>query len=98
MIEKALEAGIIVGVMGAIIGIIITISSKIFFVKEDERILIIHDLLPSFNCGSCGTAGCMDFAKSLINKENTIIKCRPCKRERREEIELKLLELGIKKE
>ncbi len=93
MIVEILTAGIIVGIMGLLIGVVIAVSSKIFKVEVDGRIDIIYKMLPSFNCGSCGTAGCMAFAETLIKGENTIDKCRPCKPESEEKIIKKLNEM-----
>ncbi len=96
----AIEAGLIVGIIGVVIGIILAISSKIFFVKEDNRIEIIYEMLPHFNWGACGTAGCKAFAASLVSGENTIDKCKPSKPDVKDAINFKLesLKSNIKKD
>lgn len=90
-----LNSLIIVGLIGAIMGLFIAISSKVFYVEQDTRVEDIYELLPHFNCGACGTPGCMPMAELLVNGEISIQKCRPAKPEQREAINDKLNELGI---
>ncbi|MGN0583192.1 MAG: (Fe-S)-binding protein, partial [Oscillospiraceae bacterium] len=44
--------------IGLLAGILLTVASKIFEVKTDERIEKIAEALPQANCGACGYAGC----------------------------------------
>ncbi len=46
-------------------GVILTVSSRLFAVKEDEKALAIRDCLPGANCGACGYSGCDGYAKAL---------------------------------
>lgn len=48
-----------------ICGIVLTITNKLFGVKEDEKAIKIRECLPSVNCGACGYAGCDSYAKAL---------------------------------
>ena len=48
---------IIFAVIGVIAGILLTVASKFFEVKVDERIDNISEALPQANCGACGFAG-----------------------------------------
>lgn len=84
------------GAVGALVGIVIAICSKIFHVKVDERIEIIYEMLPHFNCGSCGTPGCMAFAGELVNNNADVNRCKPSKPEGKEAILEKLKELGAR--
>ena len=51
--------------IGAVCALLLTLASVFFAVKEDERAMQIKDCLPGVNCGSCGFAGCEDYAKAL---------------------------------
>ena len=46
-------------------GVILTVSSRLFAVKEDEKFGKIRDCLPGANCGACGYSGCDGYAKAL---------------------------------
>ncbi|NLC97158.1 MAG: electron transporter RnfB [Erysipelotrichaceae bacterium] len=70
-------------IVGAILGAILGISSKIFYVKEDSRVEDVTALLPGYNCGGCGYPGCSGFAAALVNKEADVILCKPSKPEQR---------------
>ena len=84
---------LIMGIIGGTLGLLIAIVNKVFFVKDDERVTIIYDLLPHYDCGACGTPGCMAMAGELVDGNITIDKCRPAKPEQKEIINQKLIEL-----
>lgn len=46
-------------------GVVLTVSSRLFAVKEDEKFIAIRDCLPGANCGACGYSGCDGYAKAL---------------------------------
>ena len=56
-------------VLGLLLAAILAVANKRLFVYEDPRIDDVEDLLPSANCGSCGTAGCRAFAEQLVKGE-----------------------------
>ncbi len=56
---------LIIGGMGLIFGVLLGVASKVFAVKEDERIPKIMEVLPGANCGGCGFAGCSAYAAAL---------------------------------
>lgn len=68
---------LILGVCGAIAGILLTVASKIFHVEVDERIEKISEALPQANCGACGYAGCADYAAAIVNNGAATNLCRP---------------------
>lgn len=71
---------LILGALGAVFGVILAISSKIFYVKTDTRIEDVKKLLPNYNCGACGFAGCSGFAEAIVKGEaNDLTKCKPGK-------------------
>lgn len=60
---------IIIGGMGLLFGALLTIASKKFYVKVDERVPKITDVLPGANCGGCGYAGCSAYAEAIVRGE-----------------------------
>jgi electron transport complex protein RnfB len=78
MENTALIAILSVGVLGAVLGVVIGMVAKVFSVDVDERIEGVEDLLPSANCGGCGYAGCMDFAKAVVGESATPDQCPVC--------------------
>ncbi len=63
--------------MGLISGVLLTVASKVFEVKVDERIEKISETLPQANCGACGYAGCADYATAIIEKNAPANLCKP---------------------
>ena len=45
-------------VLGAILGLGLGIADRFLSVEVDERIEKVSSMLPNYNCGSCGYAGC----------------------------------------
>lgn len=68
---------LILGACGILAGILLTVASKIFYVKIDERIQKIGESLPQANCGACGYAGCADYADAIVNNNAPTNLCRP---------------------
>lgn len=67
---------------GAILGCVLAIADKLFYVKADERVEAVTAMLPGYNCGGCGFAGCSGMAAALVNKEvDTVALCKPSKPE-----------------
>jgi len=56
--------------IGAVCALVLCIASKFMYVKIDERIVKIEELLPGANCGACGYPGCSGYAKALIADSN----------------------------
>lgn len=63
------------GVIGALSGVLLTVASKVFEVKTDERLELIQEALPQVNCGACGFSGCNDYADAVLAGE----ECNLCK-------------------
>jgi len=53
--------------IGALCGIILSLSSKVFYVYEDPRIAQVENNLAGANCGGCGYAGCSSAAEAVVN-------------------------------
>ncbi len=86
---------LIIGGSGIVIGILLGIASKYLVVKKDERVETIYEMLPHFNCGSCGYPGCQGMAEGLVKSEAVVTQCKPSKPDQRDAIVEKLKELGI---
>jgi electron transport complex protein RnfB len=65
--------------LGSVLGLVLAIGNKVFFVKEDERTAKVIDLLPGYNCGACGYPGCSGLAAALVSGEVTQVICKPAK-------------------
>ncbi len=72
-----LQAVIWVGIIGVVLGLAIGIFNILFEVKEDPLVVAVYDLLPHFNCGACGTPGCLANAKEIVNNNQPLTSCKP---------------------
>lgn len=77
----------IIGLIGAVLGIVLSVADKVFEVQVDPRIAGVYELLPHYNCGACGYPGCQAFADGLVAQEfNRVSKCRPANTNQRQSI------------
>ena len=67
---------IIFAVLGVAAGVLLTVASKVFAVKTDERLDELNEALPQINCGACGYSGCADYATAVLNGAPTNM-CKP---------------------
>jgi len=75
-----LWAVLILAGLGLILGLGLAIAAVVFAIKEDKRIKEVEALLPNYNCGACGYAGCNAMAEAIVKgKEDTLSKCKPGK-------------------
>ena len=81
-----IKAIIMMLVVGAVLGIVLGISAKVFYVKPDTRVEENTKMLPGYNCGGCGYPGCAGMAEALVNKESEVTSCKPSKPEAKEAI------------
>ncbi|MEW6558303.1 MAG: RnfABCDGE type electron transport complex subunit B [Elusimicrobiota bacterium] len=56
----------VLGLLGLVLGVGLGIASKKFAVKSDPRIEMVLNFLPGANCGACGFAGCLGYAKAIV--------------------------------
>ena len=64
--------------IAVVCGVILTVSSRLFAVKEDEKFIKVRDCLPGANCGACGYSGCDGYAKALsVGKTDVTNACVP---------------------
>ena len=59
------------------LGLIIAIFGRVFEVKSDPRVEKIIEVLPAYNCGSCGYPGCSQYADAIVEKDEAVNKCTP---------------------
>ncbi len=43
-------------------------------------------MLPNYNCGGCGYAGCSGLAEAMVTGEANQFLCKPCKADKKAEI------------
>jgi Na+-translocating ferredoxin:NAD+ oxidoreductase subunit B len=71
---------IVLGLLGILLGIVLSLANQYLTVEEDPRIDDIERLLPNYNCGACGTPGCRAFATGIVNGEvKNVSRCKPGK-------------------
>lgn len=70
------QAILIFAALGLFAGILLTVCSKVFAVKTDERVDKIIEILPGANCGACGYSGCADYANAIVNNGAECSLCR----------------------
>ena len=86
MIE-ILWAVAILTVLGFLLGLGLSIASKVLYVEVDTRVEDVTAMLPNANCGGCGYPGCAGLAEALVEgKVKKVSTCRPSKPEARQAI------------
>lgn len=68
---------IVVGVIGLIGGLGLSVASVLMEVKSDEKVAELRALLPGANCGACGYTGCDGYAEALAKGEAKPGLCAP---------------------
>ena len=72
-----LFAVIVLGVLGAVFGLVLAVASKIFEVKKDPREEAILSHLAGANCGGCGYPGCGGCAAAILAGDAPVTACAP---------------------
>lgn len=70
-----LYAVLIVGGVGLVIGIVLSIAGKFLAVEVDEKEIAIREALPGNNCGGCGYPGCDGLASAIAKGESDPAAC-----------------------
>jgi len=65
----------ILGGLGLVFGLILSIASKVFYVETDPRLDQLNACLPGANCGGCGYPGCSGYAEAVFKGEAEIGLC-----------------------
>ncbi len=63
------------GVVGAVIGVVLSLASKVFYVYVDPKIEAVEDALPGANCGGCGYPGCGANAEAIVQGKSSPSSC-----------------------
>ncbi len=69
---------LVMGALGVIFGVVLSIADKKFAVEVDGRAAAIREALAGANCGACGYAGCDAFAAAVVRGEAPMRGCMPC--------------------
>lgn len=75
MIKGILVATLLVGAIGAFIGVFLGIAGIAFKVKVDPKEEAVLGKLPGNNCGGCGFAGCSGLAAAIAKGEAPVNAC-----------------------
>lgn len=70
-----LIATLVVGGVGLVVGIFLSVASKVFAVPVDEKEAAINEALPGANCGGCGYSGCAACAAAMARGEAAVNAC-----------------------
>ena len=76
-IMNVVFAIVVLGVLGAVFGLILAVASKVFEVKKDPREEAILGCLAGANCGGCGFPGCAGLAAAIVAGEAPVNGCAP---------------------
>lgn len=71
-----INAVLALAALGLLAGVGLGIAARIFAVKVDPRVEKLEAVLPAYNCGACGYAGCSDYAKAITGGQK-INLCAP---------------------
>jgi len=77
---------VLLSVTGFICAALITVVSKVMFVKVDIRVEKLRKCLPGANCGACGYSSCDSYAEALVKGEAASNLCLPAGEEGYESI------------
>jgi len=64
-----IKAALILGGTGLVLGALLAVASKIFYVEVDPKVELIREALPGANCGACGYPGCDGLAEVIAKGE-----------------------------
>ena len=62
--DNIVVPALILAGIGFVLGLLIFVVGKAFYVEEDPSIEEVVELLPKYNCGACGYPGCKEMASS----------------------------------
>jgi Na+-translocating ferredoxin:NAD+ oxidoreductase subunit B len=68
---------LILGLLGFILGTLVSFASRKTHVFADHTIRKISDVLPQVDCGVCGYSSCDEFAKAVVDGKKDATGCVP---------------------
>jgi len=72
---RAWPAGLLMLALGSGFAVILLIAGEKLKVRVDPRIERIYQVLPGLDCGACGFAGCMQYAKAVSEDAKLLGLC-----------------------
>lgn len=72
-----LQAILMLGGIAIFLGLAIGIANKYLEVKAHPLVEMVYEALPHFNCGACGTPGCMANAEEIVFRNQPLTSCKP---------------------
>lgn len=66
---------LVMGAVGALVGIGLALASKIFYVYVDPKVEAVEEALPGANCGGCGFPGCSANAVAIVGGKSAASSC-----------------------
>ena len=72
---NVIYALLVLGILGALFGLVLSVASKIFEVKKDPREEEILSHLAGANCGGCGFPGCGGCAAAILAGTAPVTAC-----------------------
>ena len=85
-ISAIIEPTLVILGMGTFLGILLGLADRYLKVEEDERVGKVLEMLPGYNCGSCGHPGCGGYATAIVDGVTTLADCKPLKPDAKENI------------
>jgi len=77
MLMTVLIALVVMGTIGALFGVGLDLFDRLMKVEQDPLVEKIVAELPGINCGACGEAGCIPFAKAAVKNRSMGHGCLP---------------------
>jgi len=74
---NVIAAVAVLGILGAVFGLVLAVASKIFEVKKDPREEAVLSHLAGANCGGCGFPGCAGCAAAIVAGTAPVNACAP---------------------
>lgn len=65
----------VLGGLGALSGLILSLADRVFHVDTDPRLDALTQCLPGANCGGCGFSGCSAYAKAVLEGKAPVGLC-----------------------
>ena len=66
---------LVLGLMGAVLGALLAVASKVFHVEVDPKQEAVRQCLAGANCGGCGYPGCDGYAAAVAAGKAPTNKC-----------------------
>ncbi len=73
--ENFIMPALVLGLLGGLFGVLLSIASNVFAVYIDPKITEVLDALPGANCGACGFPGCEGLATAIADGKAEASDC-----------------------